>query len=345
MLFRLSAIVLLSAVATSIAAALPHCAHGSKHQATSPCKDAYIVDAACSLPNSYSTIGDAVNALVSANATDTQTLFLMPGTYDEQVYIPQLAGPLTVQGFTCDTRSYEYNQVTITGNLSRQVPNISNNDQTSTVRLWTSNVKLYNLNIENTFGSAPTDGQALALSAQNTDQGFYACQFKAYQDTIYANAGRQLYAHSYISGAVDFIFGLNARAWFEQCDIETVGEGYITANGRDAANNTSFYVFNKANVNGTSGPASTYLGRPWRDYSRVVWQRSYLGDVVSPAGWSEWDGSNATENVYYREYKNHGSGSVGPRVSWSGQLRKELRIEEILGEGFEKEEWVDGSYL
>ena len=99
----------------------------------------------------------------------------MPGTYAEQVYVPQLPGALTVQVYTCESRSYADNQVTITDNLSRKVSNIANNDQTATVRLWTSNVKLYNLNIENTFASAPTDGQAVALSAQNTDQGFYGC--------------------------------------------------------------------------------------------------------------------------------------------------------------------------
>jgi hypothetical protein len=36
-----------------------------------------------------------------------------------------------------------YIEVTITGNLSRQTPGLANNDATSTVRLWTSNVKLY----------------------------------------------------------------------------------------------------------------------------------------------------------------------------------------------------------
>ena len=133
--------------------------------------------------------------------------------------------------------------------------------------------------------------------------------------------------------------------WFQSCDIETIGAGYVTANGRDAANNTSYYDFNKARINGTSGVASTYLGHPWRDYSRVVFQRSYLSGVVNPAGWSEWNGLNETENVFYREYENYGPGAAGPRVSWSGQLRKEIRIKEIFGEGYKEEGWIDGSYL
>lgn len=51
--------------------------------------------------------------------------------------------------------------------------------------------------------------------------------------------GKQLYARSYIGGAVDFIFGKVATAWFEDCDIESVGKGYITANGRYSEENPS----------------------------------------------------------------------------------------------------------
>jgi pectinesterase len=315
----------------------------SKNERISPSRGAIVVDASGKLQNSYRNISTAVAAL--NNITTAQTIYIAPGTYAEQVYIPSLAGPLTVQGYTKDARSYKDNRVTITGNLSRQIPGLANNDATATIRLWTSNVKLYNLNIANTFGQANTNGQALALSAQKTNQGFYGCRFTGYQDTIYANEGRQIYAKSYINGAVDFIFGLRASAWFEKVDLETIGTGYITASGRDAANNTSIYVFNQADVRGTSGPNSTYLGRPWRQWSRVIFQRSYLGDVVRPEGWSRWDAVQPLDNVVYEEYKNYGPGAAGPRANFSSQLSKPIKAEDVFGRNFEQEFWVDPAYL
>ncbi|POM79513.1 Pleiotropic drug resistance protein [Phytophthora palmivora] len=97
-------------------------------------------------------------------------------------------------------------------------------------------------------------------------------------------------ASLHISGAVDFIFGMRAKAWFESCDVESIGEGYITANGNQNSTIESEYIFNRARVSGSSGNGSTYLGRPWRPYARVVWQNSELGDVVNSQGWSTWNG-------------------------------------------------------
>ncbi|KAF2849033.1 carbohydrate esterase family 8 protein [Plenodomus tracheiphilus IPT5] len=317
---------------------------GSKYSRTKPDRGALVVDGSGKYPGSYLNISAAVLKL--HNETSAQKIFIFGGVYEEQVYFPPRRGPLTVQGETGDARGYKDNLVTITGNLSRQVPGLTSNDQTATVRLWHPNVKIYNLIISNTFGQASTGGQALALSAQNTNQAFYGCKFTGYQDTIYANTGRQIYAKSYINGAVDFIFGLRAVAWFDKCDIESIGAGYITANGREAANNTSFYVFNEVNVGGSSGVNSTVLGRPWRQWSRVVFQKSYLGDVVKPAGWSRWDNTQSVENVYYREFENLGPGAgVQGRVEWSGQLEREVKAAELFGKGFEKENWVDGKYL
>ncbi|KAJ4365133.1 hypothetical protein N0V83_008751 [Neocucurbitaria cava] len=319
-------------------------ASASNYVRINPSRGSLIVDASRKHPGSFANISTAINSL--HNTTDAQTVFIYPGTYSEQVYIPPHAGPITIQGYTTNAGSYENNKVTITGNLSRTTAGLANNDATATIRLWTSNVKFYNLNIANTFGYAATNGQALALSAQNTNQGFYGCSFTGYQDTIYANEGRQIYAKSYISGATDFIFGLRAAAWFDKVDIETIGTGYITANGRDAENNTSFYVFNEAKVTGTSGPNSTYLGRPWRPYSRVVFQKSYLGDVVKPEGWSRWDAVQSVENVFYKEYKNYGPGAmIRQRANFSSQLTAPIKASDIMGKRFEKEFWVDVDYL
>jgi pectinesterase len=319
-------------------------AFADKYSRTKPDRGALVVDASGATIGSYLNISAAVGAL--HNLTDAQKIFILPGTYTEQVYVPPHAGLITIQGYTKNARGYKDNEVTLTYNLSRQTPGLANNDATATLRLNSPNVRIYNLNIANTFGQAATGGQALALSAQKTNQGFYGCKFTGYQDTIYANVGRQIYAKSFVNGAVDFIFGLRAIAWFHKIDIEAIGPGWITANGREAENNTSIYVFNKVNVAGTSGTNSTFLGRPWRPYSRVIFQDSYLGDVVKPEGWARWDATQSVANVVYQEYKNYGPGAnPQTRANFSSQRDAPIKASDLFGRNFQKENWVDADFL
>jgi len=92
-------------------------------------------------------------------------------------------------------------------------------------------------------------------------------QFLGYQDTILSNTGNQLFARSLITGAIDFIFGQTATAWFDAVDIRTIAAGAITASGRSSASNPSWYVINNSTVDGinsTIPAASSFLGRPWQ---------------------------------------------------------------------------------
>jgi len=108
----------------------------------------------------YTTISQAVAAL-SNTTTSEQVIFIQPGTYAEQVYIPKLSGPLTVFGYTKDDSKYASNQVTIVASESQKSK--PSNDLTATLRVWTSNFKLYNVNVKNAFGEG---SQAVAVSAQ-----------------------------------------------------------------------------------------------------------------------------------------------------------------------------------
>jgi pectin methylesterase-like acyl-CoA thioesterase len=265
------------------------------------------------------------------------------------VYVPALKSNLTIQGYTLDARSYEGNTVLITFNLALE--NVTSDDLTATVRQWNPNTKVYNLNIANTFGHIPQNGQNLALSAHTTNQGYYGMQLLGYQDTLLANTGNQLYAKSLITGAVDFIFGQTATAWLDQVDIRTIAKGCVTASGR-AANTTSYYVINNSTVDGinSSIPAGdNYLGRPWGAWARVAFQYTYLGPVITSAGWSIWSTSTPnTQNVTFAEYQNYGPGSYpteGPRANFSEQLTSPVLIGNILGQAWEDEWWVDLSYV
>ncbi|KKY35608.1 putative pectinesterase [Diaporthe ampelina] len=293
----------------------------------------------------YSTIQAAVNSL-STTASGTQCIFIEPGTYKEQVLVSARSAQLTIYGSTTDTTGYAANSVTITGSKS-QADGLSN-DETATLRVKAANFKLYNVNVANTYGKG---SQAVALSAY-ADSGYYASAFTGYQDTLLANTGKQLYAGSLIQGATDFIFGQNAAAWFEDSDIRVVSAsiGYITANGRSSSSGTSYYVFNNCDVAAASGNSVSngvyYLGRPWGEYARVVFQQSSLSAVINSAGWRIWNtGDERTDHVTFGEYGNTGTGASGTRASFATKLSSPVAITTILGSNYASLGFYDAEYM
>ncbi|KAL5396271.1 hypothetical protein PMIN06_006171 [Paraphaeosphaeria minitans] len=291
----------------------------------------------------YSTIQAAVNAL-SQSLTSSQCIWINQGNYKEQVSINGLKGPLILYGYTSDTSSYTGNKVTITYNLS-QASGVSN-DGSATLRAEIGNLKVYNIDVVNSYGKG---SQAVAVSAQGDKTGFYGVSFKGFQDTLLAQNGAQVYAKCNIEGATDFIFGQKAAAWFDGVDIRVVSGGYyITANGRDSSSNPSYYVINKSTVAAASGQSvaagSYYLGRPWRNYARVVFQNTNLSNVINAAGWHIWgtDSPN-TDHVEYGEYGNTGAGASGTRASFAKKLSSAVSISTVLGSSYAS--WVDTSYL
>lgn len=292
----------------------------------------------------YKTVSLAVKAL-STSSTSAQCIFIDQGTYSEQVYVPALKSALTIYGYTADTSSYAGNKVTITQGLSQD--DVASNDLTATLRAWSPNFKVYNINLVNTRGQG---SQALAVSAAATKQGYYGVQFKGFQDTILANTGAQVYAKCLIQGATDFIFGQTATAWFDGVDIRVLAAstGYITANGRDSSSNPSYYVINKSTIAAASGntvnSGAYYLGRPWRNYARVVFQSTSMTNVINGAGWSVWQSSDPrTDNTYFGEYSNTGAGASGTRASFGRKLSSAVSISTVLGSGYTS--WVDTAYL
>src|ERR1700759_210996 len=73
----------------------------------------------------YRTVQSAVNA-----AQPGQTIFIQPGTYNEQVWVK--AANITIIGASSSPNSYDGNRVTITDNKSQDKG--LNNDQTGTLR-------------------------------------------------------------------------------------------------------------------------------------------------------------------------------------------------------------------
>ncbi|KAG8931050.1 hypothetical protein FRC03_005043 [Tulasnella sp. 419] len=264
--------------------------------------------------------------------TSSNIIYVYPGNYTEQVVISR--ANIKIYGQTSSKLAYSSNTVTISRNVNAATA--GNNDLSGTVRVLATGVSLYNLNIENTYGQG---AQAIALSVQAGTFGCYACQLRGYQDTLLANKGTQFYGKCLIQGATDFIFGSSASIWVTGGTIKTVGNGWITASGRSSAD-TNYYVIDKTTITGTG---SQYLGRPWRNYARVVFQNSAIGGHINDAGWTQWSSSTPnTEYILFGEYNNSGDGAwVSGRASFATKLTAGISISTVLG----STSWVDSAYL
>jgi len=183
------------------------------------------------------------------------------------------------------------------------------------------------ISFKNTAG--PERNQAVALRSDSDLSVFHRCGIFGYQDTLYAHSLRQFYRECKISGTVDFIFG-HASAVFQNCTI-LVKKGLqgqkntITAQGETCPSQSSGFSIQFSNISAdydllpSVNSTSTYLGRPWKKYSRAVFMQSYMSEVLRPEGWLEWNGSLYLDTLYFGEYKNYGPGArVDKRVKWPG---------------------------
>ncbi|KAJ0515673.1 putative pectinesterase [Helianthus annuus] len=185
------------------------------------------------------------------------------------------------------------------------------------------------MRFENTAG--PEKHQAVAFRSDSDLSVVFRCAITGYQDTLYAHSLRQFYRDCLITGTVDFIFG-DGVVVFQNCQILARKglpnqKNTITAQGRKEPTQPSGFSIQFSNISiepaallpNSSVPPPTYLGRPWKLYSRTIIMQSYISGFIRPEGWLEWNGDFALDTLYYGEYMNYGPGAgFGGRVRWPG---------------------------
>ncbi|XP_028770844.1 putative pectinesterase/pectinesterase inhibitor 22 [Neltuma alba] len=190
--------------------------------------------------------------------------------------------------------------------------------RTATVAVSGKGFIARDMSFRNTAG--PVNHQAVALRVDSDQSAFYRCSIEGHQDTLYAHSLRQFYRECEIYGTIDFIFG-NGAAVLQNCKLYTrvplpLQKVTITAQGRKSPHQNTGFVIQDSFVLATQ---PTYLGRPWKQFSRTVYINTYMSGLVQPRGWLEWAGNFALNTLWYGEYKNYGPGSaLGGRVKWPG---------------------------
>ncbi|KAG8485628.1 hypothetical protein CXB51_018938 [Gossypium anomalum] len=268
----------------------------------------------------FTTINDAITAAPN-NTNGVNGYFLIyisGGVYQEYISIATNKKYLMMIGDGI-------NQTIITGN--RSVVDGWTTFNSATFAVVAPNFIAVNITFQNTAGAIKH--QAVAVRNGADLSIFYSCSFEGYQDTLYTHSLRQFYRECDIYGTVDFIFG-NAAVVFQNCNIyprrPMNGQfNAITAQGRTDPNQNTGTSIHDCNIMAADDLASsnttfkTYLGRPWKEYSRTVYMQNFMDSLINPAGWKEWNGDFALNTSYYAEYNNNGPGSnTSNRIPWSG---------------------------
>lgn len=265
----------------------------------------------------YKTVSAAV-AAAPAKSRTRYVIRIKAGVYRENVEVPKTKTNIMFLG---DGQS----NTIITG--SRNVVDGSTTFNSATVAVVGEGFLARGVTFQNSAG--PSKEQAVALRVGADLSAFYLCGFIAYQDTLYVHSNRQFFVNCYVAGTVDFIFG-NSAVVLQDCNINArrpnpKQKNMVTAQGRVDPNQNTGIVIQKSRISATQDLQAvkdsfpTYLGRPWKEYSRTVIMQSTISDIIHPAGWFPWDGNFALSTLYYGEYRNTGPGAdTSQRVNWKG---------------------------
>ncbi len=215
-----------------------------------------------------------------------------------------------------------------------------------TLRITAPDFHAENLTIENGFDypanaakseDDPTkvrNPQAVALmTAPGSDRAvFRNCKIAGYQDTVFANAGRNYFQRCEILGHVDFIFGAS-QAIFDDCDIVSRNRkgknptGYVTAPSTPIMYPYGF-LFTDSRLIRESPEipgGSVRLGRPWHPNAdphvsgSTVFVRCYMDDHIGSTGYDRISSLDSSgRRIWFEleadsrffEYGSYGPGAI-----------------------------------
>ncbi|KAK2360377.1 pectinesterase/pectinesterase inhibitor PPE8B [Trifolium repens] len=263
-----------------------------------------------------------VEAVASApdNGKTRYVIYVKKGIYKEKVDISSKKTNVMLVGDGMDA-------TIITGSLN--VIDGTGTFQSATVAAVGDGFIAQDIGFQNTAG--PEKHQAVALRVGSDQSVINRCKIDAFQDTLYTHSNRQFYRDSFITGTVDFIFGdaavvfqkskLVARKPLSNQNNMVTAQGRLDPNQNTATSIQQCDIIPSSDLKPVVGSIKTYLGRPWKKYSRTVVLQSVVDSHIDPTGWAEWDAASKDflQTLYYGEYMNSGAGAgTGKRVTWPG---------------------------
>jgi pectinesterase len=275
----------------------------------------------------FKSVQDAIMSVPAGSAANPVVIHIKAGTYKELIYIQHEKRFFHLVGDSAEKTILTFDlHANLTGPNGKPIGTF----RTPSTIVDADDFTAEDITFENTAGPV---GQALAIRVDSERAVFRRCRFLGWQDTLFLNRGRQYFEDCYIAGHVDFIFGA-ATAFFERCHIHCLKNGYISA--ASTYDNQRFgFVFSNCKITGESADVRTYLGRPWRDFSSVVYLNTEMSEVVRPVGWHNWDLPEREKTARYAEFNSTGPGANNrARAPWSRQLTRsqaqEFTVKKVL---------------
>ncbi|MEE0183265.1 MAG: pectinesterase family protein [Lachnospira sp.] len=258
----------------------------------------------------YKTVQAAVNSVDKAN-TKRVVILVKEGNYNEHLVV---SSPyISLIGEDSEkTRIYYDVKELAGGDMAKRCA----------VRIESTahNFTAENLTFENTYNylgdGSKSNESADALSSDADNASYINVRILGYQDTLCANKGTQYYYKCYIAGNVDFIYGNEPRALFNDCKLvfrynANKNSGYVCApkTSADAAYGLTFYKCQVLSEDGCSGN-KYYLARPWGADAYITWIDCYMGKILRANAanpYADMSGNSAKAARFY-EYGSYGPG-------------------------------------
>ena len=258
----------------------------------------------------YKTVQAAVNSVDKAN-TKRVVILVNEGNYNEHLVV---SSPyISLIGEDSEKTRIYYDVKELAG---------GDMDKRCAVRIESTahNFTAENLTFENTYNylgdGSKSNESADALSSDADNASYINVRILGYQDTLCANKGTQYYYKCYIAGNVDFIYGNEPRALFNDCKLvfrynANKNSGYVCApkTSADAAYGLTFYKCQVLSEDGCSGN-KYYLARPWGADAYITWIDCYMGKILRANAanpYADMSGNSAKAARFY-EYGSYGPG-------------------------------------
>ena len=257
----------------------------------------------------YKTVQAAVDSVSSANS-ERVIILVKEGDYEEHLIV---SSPyITLIGEDSEkTRIFYDTKEWVGGDMGLRCA--------VKINATATGFSAENLTIENTYkylGNGTISNESCDALRNDADNASYInVRILGYQDTLCANGGTQYYYKCYIAGNVDFIYGNEPRALFNECKLAfrynaNKNSGYVCApkTGALAAYGLTFNNCQVISEEGCSG-SKYYLARPWGQDAYITWINCYMGKMIranSANPYSDMSGAFASKARFYE------FGSFGP---------------------------------
>ncbi|XP_004503204.1 pectinesterase-like [Cicer arietinum] len=287
----------------------------------------------------YKTITAAINSYPE-NHQGRYVIYVKMGVYHEYITIDPKKIKILLYG------DGPTNTI-ITGNKS--VQNGLKTDETATFSTFGEDFIAMSIAFENKAG--PKAQQAVALLVEGDQSVFFRCAFLGYQDTLYANRGRQFYRNCEIYGTIDFIFGEFGTTLIQNSKILVRKpiqgqQNVVVADGSSLKGTHTGIVLQNYSIMPHIElypyrlTVKTYLARSWKAFSRAVFINNYFDELIQRDGYMIWNVNETnTKNSYFAEFGNIGPGAnASARVKWAkGVITKDEVVR------FTAEPWLNAS--